>query len=104
MTLELDLDVSGDDESVTLAFRSDIDLATVGAFADALQDCLGRRPRRLCLDLSGVGFMSSEGVRVLCETTKRCSRGAIQLQIIASRPVRRVVEVAGASHLLPIVA
>ena len=51
------------DETVTLAVTGEIDMSSAGEFRRALED--SKAPGRLILDLTGVDYLDSAGVKVL---------------------------------------
>ena len=62
---------------------------------------LNQRAGSLVLDLSGVEFMDSAGVRVLVDAYLRLQRTDDRLSIVAaSRPVRRVLDICGLFAML----
>jgi anti-sigma B factor antagonist len=75
--------------------RGEID----GGAAEELGAALERRPAPLRLDLTGVSFINSSGLRVLIRERHR--RGEAFTIIEASTCVRRLFQLAGAAHLLP---
>jgi anti-sigma B factor antagonist len=79
-----------DDDGVTVEVSGEIDLSTVGAFSAHLRDVAGRNPKRLVIDLSGVGFVDPSGlhafVRVRGDLPESCP-------IVLRSPRRRVRKV-----------
>jgi anti-sigma B factor antagonist len=74
----------------------EIDLATARQLYE-LQDIHGP----LLLDLHGVTFMDSSGIRALIQLTRRCPHGDCTLRIEAcSLPVERVLRIAGVYEIL----
>ena len=65
-----------------------VDSATAPQLAKALEDITNAGRFRIVLDLSGVDFMSSAGLRVLISTQKTCkryNRGEIALAAVPKR-------------------
>jgi anti-anti-sigma factor len=55
---------------------------------------------RTVVDMSGVGFMDSSGLNALIDHTLRVERTGGSLRIVSpSRPVHRVVEITGLTHM-----
>jgi anti-sigma B factor antagonist len=78
------------DEVVVVA--GEIDLATAPMLDDAISAISGA----VVLDLSGVTFMDSSGVRVLVRHRQTREASGDRFDLVAvSRPVRRVLEMAG---------
>ncbi|MBI3944327.1 MAG: STAS domain-containing protein [Armatimonadetes bacterium] len=73
----------------------EVDIETAPRFREALDEGIGRRPRRLILDLSGVQFMDSVGVGHIVSVYKRLRPG-VRLQICTRSPhIRMLLEMAG---------
>lgn len=85
------------DECVQLiSCRGEFDLEAAAAFEAAVG---GSRAERLVIDLSGVSFMDSTGVRVLLGTLRRYP--GWRLSVCCPRsPPRRVLAVTGIEDLL----
>ena len=65
---------------------------------ESLADAASTRGSRAVVDLSGVGFIDSSGVRELLKAQRRLQSGGSELVLRApSAPCRRVLEVSGAS-------
>jgi anti-sigma B factor antagonist len=78
--------------SEVLVVGGEIDLATASMLEDAIQAVRGT----VAVDLSGVTFMDSAGMRVLIREHERREASGDKLVLAAlSEPVRRVLEVAG---------
>jgi anti-anti-sigma factor len=84
-----------------LAVRGEIDVAMTTRLAkelDSLANAASAHGGRAVVDLSGVGFIDSSGVRELLKTQRRLQSGGGELVLRApSTPCRRVLEVSGAS-------
>jgi anti-anti-sigma factor len=94
----LSVDVGGDDEllerRVTVAGEMDMLSATV--LQDAVADVLGRRPRRIELDLHDVTFLDSAGIRTLLTCHAEAGRAGCELNLVDPHPrVYRVLEITG---------
>ena len=74
-----------------------IDSATASQLAKALDEVTQAGPFKIILDLSGVEFMSSAGLRVLISTQKTCkryNRGELVLALVPKR-IYDALELAG---------
>jgi anti-sigma B factor antagonist len=77
--------------------QGEIDVATASLLSDAIEVLRGT----VTLDLSGVTFMDSSGVRVLLQQHQRREDAGDRLVLAElSQPVRRVLEVAGVLEYL----
>jgi anti-anti-sigma factor len=98
--LDFDLNVTHDEQGrCRLTLRGELDLATAGR----LQQALAEGGDDVLLDLRGLTFMDSTGVRALLEAAEN---GAPGLRIIAPETgeVRVTIEETGIAPLLPLVA
>ncbi|UOZ04917.1 STAS domain-containing protein [Amycolatopsis sp. WQ 127309] len=78
--------------AAVVTVRGDIDLVTAPRLADEL-NALCRTPLYLVLvDLSGVGFLSACGITVLLTLERHCREASIELTLVSSPAVRRVLE------------
>ena len=98
-----DVAVNSTDSTVVVAPRGEIDLATVGLVRDAV-DAHWHPGDALVLDLRGVEFIDTSGLRYTLELTDRATRERWDLRFVRGpRPVQRVFEVAGVESRLPFV-
>lgn len=70
------------DETIVLAFIGVLDLETVEAAEAAFADAEGRQPKRVVVDLSGVEFIDSTGLRLIVSADSRTRRNGLMLQIV----------------------
>jgi anti-anti-sigma factor len=63
----LRITIAAADRVTRLCVCGDLDMATVLALQVTLAEVLASRPERLELDLAGVSFLSSTGLRVLAD-------------------------------------
>lgn len=87
---------SDDDGVLRLALGGELDLAVVDALDDRLVK-LKRVGRRVRVDLAGLEFIDSTGLRELILAVADAERDGWQLEIDThvSEPVRRVIELTG---------
>ena len=86
-----------------VAPRGRIDSVTSSALEQALVQSLDAGERRLVVDLTGVDFISSAGLRVLLVLAKRLGGGKGSVVLCSlSDPVRQVFELAGFLSLFTI--
>ncbi|MEA2304519.1 MAG: anti-sigma factor antagonist [Solirubrobacteraceae bacterium] len=105
MTRPFDLKVSHrrDGDVVTVAPEGDIDLATADVLRDEL-DAARRGAHTLLLDLRGVGFMDSSGMRLLVEVELRAAQDGFTLFVVRGpEPVQRLLELTGLAERLELV-
>jgi anti-anti-sigma factor len=82
-----------------LTVRGDIDLASASDFETSLRTALDGSPSSITIDLAGLTFIDSSGLRVLVSLTKEAeSRGAtIELRNVP-RHAQRVLDITGLSE------
>jgi anti-sigma B factor antagonist len=89
MSLEVTRTVQ--DETVTLTVKGEIDMASAGKFRQALE--ASPAPGRLVLDLTGVEYLDSAGVKVLYDHLGQhpevlVSSGTVILRVLAITGLR----------------
>jgi anti-anti-sigma factor len=78
----------------------ELDLSTVDALQTELEDALAADWRTVVLDLRGVSFVDSTGLGLLLRSHERFQEQGVDFAIIEDPgPVRRLLELAGVSHL-----
>jgi anti-sigma B factor antagonist len=89
--------------ALVVAPRGEIDLATV----ELVRDSVGREWQNgedLVLDLRGVGFLDTSGLRYVLELVEKASRDSVKLSLVRGPSVvQRVFEVSGLEPRLPFV-
>jgi anti-sigma B factor antagonist len=85
-----------------LRLVGDIDIATAEAAVAAIRRHVGPPASIVLLELSGVTFCSSSGLRVLVEAARLADEHGIDLRLVgAGRPVQRPMDVTGlGAHFL----
>ena len=103
MTGDFEVDVERQDSTVVVSPAGEIDLATVGLVRQAVE----REQHSgddVVLDLRGVGFLDTSGLRYVLEVNERAARDGFTLHVVRGpRAVQRVFEVAGVESRLPFV-
>lgn len=85
-----------------LAATGEIDAHTAPALAEAIAECEGDT---VVLDLSGVEFVDSSGLRVLIEAHQTAADAGSTFQLAHPSPaVTRLLEISGVSDYLNVVA
>lgn len=89
------------DGAAVLVVRGELDVAVAPQFADeldALIDSADGANGRVVVDLAGVGFIDSSGVRELLNAQRRAQSSGREIALRSpSVPCQRVLEVSGAS-------
>ena len=90
------------DEVTIVGVRGEIDVSNGADVQHAILDAVTLETRRVVLDLSGVDYFDSVGVRLSFDVEQRLSRHGIGFGIVrpARSYVRKVLELCGAEHVL----
>ena len=103
--MELGLSLQERGDTAVLAVSGELDVATVKALREALDEALGAGTARLLVDLTGLFFIDSIGCRELVRAAKRArtAGGSVELVVPPENGgVRRVVEFMQFGELLPV--
>ena len=83
-----------------MSVGGEIDLSTAPAFEAAIAGVLDEHPPVLVIELSGVRFMASVGLRILAAAHEKLSKSA-QVAIVASNPATsRPIELTGLDKII----
>lgn len=99
------LSFTRDQEGATavLDVQGRIDSATAGRFEQELDGVLAARPEGLVIDLAGLSYMSSAGLRVLLVTARRCqAEGCAMVLCGLGATIREVFDISGFSAIFDI--
>jgi anti-anti-sigma factor len=101
---ELRCEVVREGDAARVVVSGALDLATVPILEAELADLRHAGVRRLVLDLSGLGFMDSTGLRCILERDAEARRDGFSIALVAGPPaVQRVFEVTGTAARLPFI-
>ena len=96
----LRLEIGEGARTARLALHGEFDIAAAGDASRALQELLSRDLDALTIDLSGLEFMDSTGVKFLVEGRETAlARGVKLLLVHGGDPVERVLTVSGITAL-----
>jgi anti-sigma B factor antagonist len=99
--LSVRVDDRGD--SVVLHLDGELDLASSVQVEQALAQAREARPRLIVIDARNLEFIDMAGLRVLVAAHERARREQVRLVLThVGQPVRRVLELARATDILPI--
>lgn len=99
------LTVEDHDGRRVVAATGELDLATAGALEDAVLPAV-REGRHVVLDLRGLDFMDSSGVRVIVAAHVAAGEHDGRLSLVrleSGTPIQRVLEISGLDSVLDIV-
>ncbi|MBB3663369.1 MULTISPECIES: STAS domain-containing protein [Prauserella salsuginis group] len=84
-------------QSVEITVTGEIDLSNAEQVRSELYGAIANNLIRVSLDLTGVSYLDSSGLRILFTLADRLQRMQTELDIVAPprTPVRRIVELAG---------
>ena len=86
-----------------IVVRGDVDMLSYEALQDALTGVMSQGLSQVLVDLEGVRFFGSEGVRCLTDATFAAEQAAIDFRIVkASRPVTVVLKITNLDGLLAV--
>lgn len=92
------------DGTVLVKMAGDLDLASADVLQQALLAIEKGKPSTLYLDLSGLGFMDSTGLRLILQASERAKKAHSRLVLVAGREsVQRVFRVTGMQERLEFV-
>jgi anti-sigma B factor antagonist len=90
------LSVLCDRLDVTILPTGDVDLRSAPELETAVRDLIRAGFAVIAIDLRGVTFMDSSGLRVLLALRNDARRGGVQLELIPGAPrVQRIFELSG---------
>ena len=96
--------VSTDGTAVRVVVRGEVDLANGDQVEREIAAAIGNEVTSAIVDLSGVTYLDSVGMRLLFKLTTRLRTAQIPLQLVApiGSPARRVLEISGLTSLVDV--
>lgn len=89
------------DDAIRVSLQGELDLASAHAMEERLAAIEEQAPTRVVIDLSGLAFIDSSGLRVLLLADSRARERGFELALAPGpEPVQRVFEMTGALDLL----
>ena len=99
----LTISTMADGDRSVIEVGGEIDVHTCGELEDAVRKAYGANGNQVVLDVAGVGFIDSSGLRSLITLQQEVANRTGTLQLRApSRPVLRLLEVTGLTSMFPI--
>jgi anti-anti-sigma factor len=93
-----------DFDTIILRLSGEFDLACEESFCDELESALANAARSVVLDLRGLDFMDSTGLRMLVQIDARARDDEFQFVVLCSDGhVRHVLRESGLDGVLPVV-
>jgi len=88
--------VSHEEDQVVVSLEGELDCSISDELTRLLAGAVGEGSRRVVVDLAGVTFMDSSGLRCLLQEAEHASHRDVELVVVrASGIARRVLEVTG---------
>ena len=101
--MALTLHVCPEDSGAVVWASGDVDTNVAETFQDMMLSVMRRHSPSLLLDLSGVSFMDSAGLRALLLTQRRAAMRGGSVSLIAESPaVRRIIDLLGVRDVFPV--
>jgi len=98
------IDIEPERDVVRVCPSGEVDMATAGEVRTRIDELLDRGFTRVALDLRGITFLDSTGVRLVLELTAAASADGWELAVVRGpAPVSRVFELTGVESLVPFV-
>ena len=94
--------VEQDGEALVVSATGELDLVNASTLEAALRKAIAGDASGVILDLGGVTFVDSAGLRLVLLMAKQSLRNGGRLRLLrGSVPVERVIQGSGVRHLLP---
>jgi anti-anti-sigma factor len=91
--------------TAVVAPAGELDIATAGLLEQALAVAAASDAPQIILDLSGLTFMDSTGLRIVLDFNERCGGEHGRLGVIAGAPaVERLLDIVGLRERLPLIS
>jgi anti-anti-sigma factor len=99
-----EINVVRDRESATVTLAGELDIATVPRVEEAIEATLTGEVQMLTIDLGGLGFVDSSGLRLFIVLDQRAAEQGWELRLLRPDPqVLTVFRVSGVEENLPFV-
>ena len=99
----LTIDVVHEDAAATITARGELDLSVADQLRSAVSGEVAKGVTTLTIDLTGLSFMDSTGLRVLLEALDAMEKVQGSLVVrVAAGPVERIIRVTGLDSVLDV--
>jgi len=100
---QLTTSVTAEESYIVVTLAGEVDVTTAQQMRDVLMSQAAQGTPRLIVDLSGLGFMDSSGVRVLLTVRGALEASGRTLALASPQPVvARMLSLVGADQLIPV--
>ncbi|HEX8053851.1 MAG TPA: STAS domain-containing protein [Thermoleophilaceae bacterium] len=101
----LSLETREEGEQVRIAVAGELDLSSALTFDEEVRRAEERKPAVLVIDLSGLKFLDSTGLRLIMSAQARARKHGCRLKIVeGGEAVKRIFRLAGVHRRLDIVS
>ncbi|HEX2126871.1 MAG TPA: STAS domain-containing protein [Thermoleophilaceae bacterium] len=100
----LSLETREEGQQVRIALEGELDLSSALTFDEEIRRAEERKPETLVIDLSGLKFLDSTGLRLIMSAQARAKTRGHRLAIVeGGQAVQRIFRLAGVNRRLDIV-
>jgi anti-sigma B factor antagonist len=93
--------ISRTQDTTTIALNGEVDMAGAPALADAFDEIMNSTPRAIVVDLAGLSFIDSSGIRCLLNAARAAKTAECRFVVTSPTPtVLRVLEITGSAGVL----
>jgi anti-sigma B factor antagonist len=97
----VDMSVKQQDQTTVVSITGSVDALTAGELTDLLLENIDSQHIRLVVDLGGVDFMSSAGLRAIMTSLKESRKHGGDLRLAAAQPgVEKILKMSGFTSIL----
>lgn len=90
------VDADSDGGVTTLKLIGELDIAGTETFTAGVDEALGGKPQKLCIDVSELSFIDSSGIHALVRGVKEAQEQGIAFGVQGAQgEVRRLFEISG---------
>lgn len=100
----LTMELEQDGEAIVIRPSGELDMSTAPVLDAALREAMDSERTQVIVDLGGLSFIDSTGLRLLVVAAERSRKAGNRLRLLrGSEPVERMLEVSGLQRSLPFV-
>ena len=101
----MNINVTNEENGVTLAIEGRLDALTMEQFGQTVEPYLTGECKDLTMDFQGVEYISSGGLRIIMNAVRKLQQSGGKLQIVKAQPnVYSLLELTGFNNFISITA